>query len=287
MIFQNKHQNQKGYLALIGGAEDKKDSMIVLKSIVSLNNAKNVVVIPTATSYPVECGKDYQEAFRKLGVELVHVFDIREKKEADDPKYLELIESADMVYFTGGDQVRLVKVLEDTTLLERIRYLHLNKGLTIAGTSAGAAAASDPMTYDGDYEGLIKGTVEHARGFGFIENITIDTHFVARGRIGRMTQFLCTEIPNRGIGIGENTAILINPENIFEVVGTGIITVLDTTDISYSNVAKINPGERISIDGIKAGFLQHGAMFDINQWKVVGHKGYNIETPSEVLNNRN
>ncbi len=287
MIFFNKSENSKGYLALVGGAEDRKDNMIVLRSIVALNNAKNVVVIPTATSYPVECGQDYQDAFKRIGVENIHVFDIREKREADDPKYLELLDSADLVYFTGGDQVRLVSVLGETALIEKIILLHKTKGLTIAGTSAGAAAASNPMTYDGDNEGLIKGTVAHAKGFGFIENITIDTHFVARGRIGRMTQFLCTEIPNRGIGIGENTAILINPQNIFEVVGTGIITVVDTNDVSYSNVNAINTGQRISINGIKVGFLQHGAIFDITQWLVVGHKGYGIETPSEVLNNRN
>ncbi len=283
----SKNTDKKGFLALIGGAEDRKEKKIVLKSVVNINNAKHVVVIPSATSYPVECGKDYQDAFKSLGVANTEVFDIRNKAEADEPKYLEGIEKADMIFFTGGDQVRLVQALKESALLNKIRSLFFKKGVTIAGTSAGAAAAADPMTYDGDDDGLIKGTVDFSRGFGFIENVTIDTHFVARGRIGRMTQFLCSKMSDKGIGIGENTAILINPQNIFEVVGTGIVTVVNTSEIYYSNIEDIIPGQPISIDGIKAGFLQHGTIFDINQWKVVGNKGQNIKSANEILNLRN
>ncbi|MFO8067905.1 MAG: cyanophycinase [Bacteroidales bacterium] len=264
--------SKKGYLALIGGAEDRKEDKTVLKRTVEINNAQTIIVIPSATTYPIECGRDYEDAFSSLGVKTVHVFDIRNPKEADDNKYLELLDSADMIFFTGGDQVRLVKALKGSALLKKIHNLFINKGITIAGTSAGAAAASDPMTYDGDNEGLTKGTIEFSRGFGFIENVTIDTHFVARGRIGRMTQFLCSEMSDKGIGIGENTGIIINPDGEFEVVGTGIVTVVNTSDVTYSNINDIIPGQKITIDGVKVGFLQHGAVFNLKQWSVVDNK---------------
>ncbi|MFW5792695.1 MAG: cyanophycinase [Bacteroidota bacterium] len=287
MELQNNITSQKGHLALIGGAEDRKDDMIVLKRIVNINNSKTIIVIPSATSYPIECGDDYKEAFGKLGVEDVRVFDIRDANEADDKKYLETIEEADMVFFTGGDQVRLVNALKNTQLIEKIHHLYQTKGLTIAGTSAGAAAASDPMTYDGDNEGLIKGTIEFSRGFGFIQNVTIDTHFVARGRIGRLTQFLCSEMSDKGIGIGENTAIIVNPDNEIEVVGTGIVTVVNTSNVTYSNINKIQAGQRITIDGIKVGFLQHGAIFDLKNWNSIGNKADSEIIPHKPNGKRN
>jgi len=257
----------RGYLVLIGGAEDRKGEKIVLRKIVNLNNAKNIAVIPTATSYPKACGEDYQYAFKDLGVETINVLDIREAKEADTPENFKMIQEADVIFFTGGDQVKLVNVLIDTQLITLITQQFYN-GTTIAGTSAGAAAASNPMIFDGDTQGLQKGTVNVGPGFGFIKNITIDTHFVARGRIGRITQFLFSQNIKKGIGIGENTAIVINSNDVFEVVGTGIVTVVDTSEISYSNYNIINANERISINGIKAGFLQAGCVFNIHKWDV-------------------
>jgi len=259
--------NQRGYLVLIGGAEDRKGEKVVLQKLVNLNKAKNIAVIPTATSYPKACGEDYYYAFKDIGVETINVLDIREKQEADKPEYLEMIKQADIIFFTGGDQVKLVNVLINTQLFTLITE-RFYSGTTIAGTSAGAAAASNPMLYDGDTQGLIKGAVNAGEGFGFLKNITIDTHFVARGRIGRLTQFLISKNVQKGIGLGENTAICINANNVFEVVGTGIVSLVDISEISYSNYNIINNSDRISINGVKAGFLQAGCIFDINKWEV-------------------
>ncbi len=260
---------KKGYLVLIGGAEDRRNEKVVLRKLINLNDAKNIVVITSATLYPTETAEDYYHAFRDLGIENVHVFDIRDNRETNEPGYLEKIDNADLVFFTGGDQVRLTRILLNTQLLKRIKERFLNEGLTIAGTSAGASAAANPMTFDGDNQGLIKGTVKHDEGFGFLENITIDTHFVARGRLGRLTQFLCNGFTQKGIGIGENTSITIKPDNTFEVAGTGIITVVSTKEVNFSNFDKIEDGERISIDGIKIGFLQDGSIFDMNTWEII------------------
>ena len=261
------NERNRGYLVLIGGAEDRKGEKIVLQKLVNLNKAKNIAVIPTATSYPKACGEDYFYAFKDIGVETINVLDIREASEADTPENFRMIEQADIIFFTGGDQVKLVNVLNNTQLITLITRQFYN-GTTIAGTSAGAAAASNPMIFDGDTQGLQKGTVNAGPGFGFIKNITIDTHFVARGRIGRMTQFLISQHINRGIGIGENTAVVINSLDVFEVVGTGIVSVVDISEVSYSNFNLINNNDRISINGIKAGFLQAGCVFNMQKWDV-------------------
>ncbi len=257
----------KGNLVLIGGAEDRKEEKTVLGNLIGINKAERVIIIPTATLYPVESGEDYYDAFRELGVKNVDIFDIRETREADRKSYLERLKKADMVFFTGGDQVRLTRILLDTRLINLIKHRFLHERLTVAGTSAGAAAAADPMTFDGDNQGLIKGSVKFDKGFGFIENITIDTHFVARGRLGRLTQFLCNGYTQRGIGIGENTSVTILPDHTMYVKGSGIVTVFSTEDVIFSNFNQIRDNEKITLDGIRLGFLQEGAIFDLHKWK--------------------
>lgn len=271
----------KGHLILIGGAEDRKEDKLILKKIVELNNAKTVTVIPSASCYPTGVSEDYYYAFKSLGVENIQIFDIREQSEADTDKYLQEIEQSDLVFMTGGDQVKLFHVFRNSELLEKIKDLHFNHGLNIAGTSAGAAVASNPMIYDGNIHGLKKGSVHFSEGFGLIKNVTIDTHFISRGRLGRLTQFLCTGITSYGIGLGENTAIFIRPDNTFEVAGTGMITVVDTKNVSFSNYKEINEDDPIVIHGINAGFLQHGSVFDLNTWKVVSAQIQTIQIPKE------
>lgn len=260
--------SKKGYLVLIGGAEDKKNEKVVLQKVVSINNAKNAVVIPTASSYPTGLAEDYVYAFRALGVENVSILDIREKSDTERTDYIEKVANADLIFFTGGDQYKLVNVFNDTDLLQLIRSRY-NNGATIAGTSAGAAAACDPIIFDGDSAGMSKGSIHFCKGFGFINNVTIDTHFVSRGRLGRLTQFLSSGKSLRGIGIGENTAIVVAPDNTFEVVGLEMITIVNTENVSFSNYSQISENEPIVINDIRVGFLQSGCIFDLATWTVV------------------
>lgn len=275
-------KNQQGYLVLIGGAEDRKYDKTVLKNLVEINNAQNIVVIPTATLYPFECGEDYYYAFRDLGLKKIDIMDIREKNQGDKEEYLEMINEADLVFFTGGDQVRLTSILMDTKIMKAIKGRFLNEGLTVAGTSAGASAAADPMTFDGDNKGLIKGSIKFDRGFGFIKDITIDTHFVARGRLGRMAQFLCNSYSSKGIGIGENTSITILPNLTFYVTGTGIVTVVSTENLNFTNFEQIEEGERITMDGIQLGFLQHGAKFNLKTWRTLSCNKQPVKSTNKV-----
>ncbi|MCD4679172.1 MAG: cyanophycinase [Bacteroidales bacterium] len=258
----------KGNLVLIGGAEDKRRDKRILKRILNLNNADNIVIIPSASSSPKGISDDYYYAFRKLGAKKINTLDIRKKSEADKMEHLEKIESAELIFFTGGDQVKLVNILGNTKLLKNI-LIKYKEGATIAGTSAGAAAASDPMIYDGDYRGLTKGSIQHSEGFGFINNLTIDTHFIARGRLLRLSQFLTTGLSQKGIGLGEDTAIIIYPSEHFEVLGSGVVTVVNGKDITYNNYEKIDTNNRLNINGLKIGFLHEGCIFDLNDWKVV------------------
>ncbi|HNW99360.1 MAG TPA: cyanophycinase [Bacteroidales bacterium] len=277
----NTSSPQKGHIVLIGGAEDKKNDKQILKRVIGINNAKTAVIIPTASNYPAGLAEDYFYAFRDLGVENNFIFDIRERSETDKPEYLEKIEQADLIFFTGGDQFKLVSTLIDTQLFQKIVSKNL-RGATIAGTSAGAAAACDPILFDGDYNGLQKGTIRHFKGFGFIKNITIDTHFVSRGRLGRLTQFLTSGQSTKGIGIGENTSIIISPDNTFEVVGAEMVTVVNTENVSYSNFDEIKENDPIVINDIRIGFLQSGSFFDLNDWKVLPTNNFSNNKPEKV-----
>lgn len=276
-----ENTGRKGYLVLIGGAEDRRNEKIILKKVVSLNNAKNIVIIPSASNYPKGLAEDYFYAFKELGVQNSHILDIREKSDTDNTDFLEKIQSADLIFFTGGDQFKLVNTFLNTFMLEKIKERYQN-GATIAGTSAGAAASCDPIIFDGDSGGLRKGTIHFSEGFGFIKNITIDTHFVNRGRLGRLTQFLSSGHSAKGIGIGEDTAIVINNNDVFEVVGSEMVTVVNTTDVSYSNYKQLNENDPIVINDIRIGFLQSGSIFDLKDWKVVSSHINNAPIPEEV-----
>ena len=273
-MFETRN-NKRGYLMLIGGAEDKSRDKTVLKKVIKTARAKNVVVIPSASSYPRDIINNYYDAFKSLGVKEVEGFDIRYPDEADRNEFLEKIEKADLIFFGGGDQKRLVEVFRGSRLLERI-WDRFNQGtLHIAGTSAGAAAASNPMTYDGDYNGFAKGSVNYSEGFGFLEGITIDTHFLSRERIPRLTQFLLTGKSFKGIGIDEDTGIIISPSLRFEVVGSGLATVINTEKITYSDYQEIRERDIYSANNVRIGFLAAGTKFSIKRWTVLKNYGKN------------
>lgn len=262
-------KTKQGLLILIGGAEDKKDDKIVLRKILEKTRAKNIIIIPTASYYTREVGNSYIDAFNSLGVENVETFDIRYEDEADREEYHEKLEKADLIYFGGGDQTKLVKTLINSKLFSRIKERFFEGTLHIAGTSAGAAAASDPTTYDGDYQGFNKGTVSFTKGFGFIDDVIIDTHFLARERIPRMVQFLISGEYTKGIGIDEDTAIIVYPDYRFEVVGSGMVTIINTDKITGSNYIQIKEKDIYSVNNIRIGFLAPGTTFSIKRWSIL------------------
>ena len=261
--------NKKGSLVLIGGNEDKTRNKEVLKEIVQVNQAKKVVIVPSASKYyPRQLGEKYQIAFRDLGAETIDVLDIRSREEADKEEHFKLLNDAECIFFTGGDQVRLVEMLSETKLLYLIKQRYEN-GCTLAGTSAGAAAASNPMIYDGDEMGFLKGSVNHTEGFGFIENITIDTHFLVRGRIARLAQFLLRGYSDIGIGIAEDTAIIYSPKETIRVVGNGMITLINSKNLQYTDYQQTKIDEQFTSDGYTLSFLAPEAIYDLKKCKII------------------
>ena len=253
---------------MIGGNEDKRRNKTILKSLIEINNAKNMVIIPTASSYPRSLGEKYFRAFKKLGLEHISVLDIRHQNEVDKDKNFAAIENADCIFFTGGDQVRLVKIFQNSQLMDLITK-KFREGSTIAGSSAGASAVSDPMIFDGDNKGFQKGSVNFGIGFGLLPDITLDTHFVERCRLSRLAQFLSSGKSDCGIGLAEDTAIFISPDHKFKVIGSGVVTVLNSKKMKYTNFDEIEKNEKFTTDGLQISFLSNGTVFCLEQGEVL------------------
>jgi len=257
-----------GRLVLIGGREDKRGNRAILRRIVEINDARCVVVIPSASAYPRPLSSTYRKAFEALGVDRVEIVDVRKRREAELGLGVEVVEEADAVFFTGGDQVKLTRALAGTPLMHAI-WSRFRDGATVAGTSAGAAAAGEVMIYDGDGRGFRKGSVGMSRGLGLLSGgIVVDTHFLARGRLARLAQVLSADARLRGLGLAEDTGVVITPDRRCEVVGAGHVTVLSAGDLETSTYQDAGRGEQLTMDGFRLGFLAPGSVFDLEAWRV-------------------
>ncbi|MCG6894754.1 MAG: cyanophycinase [Desulfobacteraceae bacterium] len=259
----------KGYIFLIGGAEDRDGDRSVLRTIIEKTSPANIAIIPTASAYPKEVDRCYTGVFSDLGVNTVRCLDIRYRDEAERPELLDAVEAADLIYFGGGDQAKLVDTLIGTRLFERIQSRFDAGSLHIAGTSAGASAIGDPIFYDGDRRGLEKGSIGISRGFGLIDAVAVDTHFSARNRLERLCQFLVSGTCRRGIGLDEDTGIMVYPNLHFEVFGTGMVTVVNSTYVTGSNYAEAREGDHLIFNNMRIGYLPPGTRFSIKRWSIL------------------
>jgi cyanophycinase len=270
-------KNAKGYLLPIGGAEDKgiaekkqnpADHFIdffrdgILRHMLDLLDPEKeaiIELITTASSIPVEIAGIYKEAFNCLGCGQVRHMHIAKREEVDTPDNLERIKACSGVVFTGGDQLRLSTVMGGTDLLKLIRRRYMNDLFVIAGTSAGAMAMSSFMIYEGSAQrGHLKGEVKITTGFGFIQNVIIDTHFEKRGRFNRLAQSVAAQPGVLGIGMAEDTGIIVCPGNLIKVIGSGIVTIINGKSIHRSNIADIAVGRPISIEHMTVSILCNG-----------------------------
>lgn len=272
-----------GLLFLIGGAEDRQGDKQVLRQLVDRTRARRIVIVPTASAYPKDASCDFTEAFTDLDVADVACLDIRYRDEADRDGHLDLLKRADVVFFSGGDQVKLVNTLKQTRFIDLIRARFNAGKLHVAGTSAGATAAGNPMIYYGNRNGLKKGTVKHADGFGFIDGVAIDTHFSARKRLSRLSQFLISGNCPKGIGLDEDTGIVIDAQRRFDVVGSGVVTVLDGAAVTDSNFHRVQKGDPLRFANMRLGVLPAGSRFSIREWAVIDARDVReCDTPSLV-----
>lgn len=284
--------NCKGKLIIIGGAVDKgsfsetnfdKDvanninffEKGILKRIINESKLKEnsrIEIIPTASSIPNEVGAEYVKALKYLNAENTDVLLIDKREQANDEAVLARLEAADVVMFTGGDQLRLTSLLGGSKFHDLLMHKYENEDFVYAGTSAGAAAASNNMIYQGSSsEALLKGEVKITSGLSIIDNVIIDTHFVKRGRIGRLFQAVVGNPRLLGIGLGEDTGLLITNNNEMEAIGSGLVILVDGREIKDTNLTDVALGQPISINHLVTHVMSMHDTFDLSTYKMKIH----------------
>lgn len=268
----------KGCLLAIGGKESKGDKEMtedqqrnvdfeseeILKFFKEKLKGDNptVAFIPTATTLPEEVAKEYVRVFKEIGLTNVKVLDIRTREDAQNDEYLKIIEQAEGIYFSGGDQLRLTSILGGTKLLQLMKERFTYDNVLVAGTSAGATALSTPMIYEVMSKGgFIKGDVRITTGLEFLKNVAVDTHFIQRGRLVRMAQCIVTNPGCIGLGLEEDTAAYITEGKELTVVGSGLITIVDGMNLIGTNIYDIEAGEPFSARGLTVHLLSNGEKY--------------------------
>lgn len=256
----------EGSLIIIGGAEDKKGDKKILKEVCKkLDKETDILVIATvASELPEELGTEYKSIFEELGVKNIRILNIRERKDACDRNNVYIIQDAALIFFTGGDQLRITSLIGGTPIYLMMKNIY-EKGCTFVGTSAGASVMSGTMIVTGpDEESPKKCTLKMAPGLGMIKDVIIDQHFAQRGRIGRLLVGIAENPQSLGIGIDEDTAIVVSEQGEFKVIGSGAVYVIDGSSITYSNVSEQHPDETLSIFNVKLCVLKSGDRFNLN-----------------------
>lgn len=258
-------EKKQGTLVVIGGGEDKEGRKTILKEVARCVGSGRLLVTPVASHEPEGYFGPYEEAFKDLGIEDVQELDIRTREDANNPDKLALFEGATGLLFTGGDQLRITSQLGGTQFWERLKAIYDNGGV-IAGTSAGASAMCETMLVQGTgRESHRIGDISLAPGLGLIKDAIIDQHFAERGRMGRLLGTLAPNPRVLGIGIDEDTAIIIEDEQQFRVVGNGAVYIVDGSGVTHSNIAEENEGRALSIFGVQLHVLSHGDKFDMER----------------------
>jgi cyanophycinase len=262
----NNHSDdaERGYIVPIGGGEEKAGNPEILDRFVEICGGRKarIAVIPTASELK-ETGRNYEKLFRKLGVERAQVLNLLTRKDCQEREPLDYIERSDGVFLTGGNQLRLSTTLGGTPVAQMIRRQNA-KGMHVAGTSAGAAFMPEHMIAGGE-EGSTPSPamVTMAPGLGLTNNFVIDQHFRQRDRLGRLLTALAYNPFAVGIGLDEDTAAFIRPGDDLEVVGSGGITIIDPTNLSYSSMDRARRGDPVSLIDVKLHILIAGGRFEI------------------------
>ena len=255
----------KGDLIIIGGAEDKEGDKEILKKVCnSINKEEDIIIIATvATEYPKEAFEKYRKIFSGLGVKNIKGLNIETREDSLIPNNIDLIREAALIFFTGGDQLRITSLIGGTLIYDTLKE-SIQNGCIMVGTSAGASVMSETMVVKGeDDESPRKCTLKMAPGLGLIEGVMIDQHFAQRGRIGRLLTGIAQNPEVLGIGIDEDTAILVSDKGTAEVIGSGAVYFIDGSGITYSNVSEQYSNEILSMFNVKLHVLKEGDKFDL------------------------
>ncbi|HYJ38342.1 MAG TPA: cyanophycinase [Chitinophagaceae bacterium] len=275
----------KGKLIAIGGAEDKGTDLEkgeihrsnlnffelgILRRIVEEagGTSSRIEIITTASSIPHEIGDNYMNAFGKVGSTNVGVMHIRRREDALNDQYLERIRHCDAVMFSGGNQMRLSSIFGGTEFLEIVHQRYQEENFLVAGTSAGAMAMSNTMIYEGNStRAHLKGEVKITTGLSFMRNVIFDSHFEKRGRFGRLAQAVAANPSCVGIGLGEDTGMLVTDGNKMEAIGSGLVIIIDGRHINHCNIADIPDGCPVSIENLLVHFCEKGNGYLVKERK--------------------
>jgi cyanophycinase len=255
----------RGWIIPIGGAENKENDRHILERFVRCSGGReaDIVVIPTASRLH-ETGPRYERLFKDIGAARVEVMDFDTRRDCHERGRLERLEQATGIFFTGGNQLRLTTLLGGTPVAKLVRIRNAN-GVTVGGTSAGASILSEHMIAFGD-EGssVISGSVRLAPGLGLTNRFIIDQHFRQRDRLGRLLTALAYNPFAIGIGLDEDTAAFIGPDETVEVEGSGGVTIVDAADVSYSSMDSVTEGQPVCMLGLRMHVLVAGATFNMH-----------------------
>lgn len=278
-----RHSKIKGTLIPIGGNEDKgieeneKYTLEfiqegILYHVVQQAGGKDahIVVIPTASSIPVEVGENYLSAFSALGCKNVTVLDIRSVEDSEKQTSIDLVKQANCIMFSGGDQSKITNKIGGTTIHKIMLDRYQNEtGFVIAGTSAGAMAMTKEMIAGGSpKDAFVKGAVTMYKGLGLIPELIIDTHFIQRGRFGRVSQAV-SKFPNLvGFGLAEDTGMIIKNGNDCTVIGSGMVIVFDGHKLTHNNEKVLEEGTPMTMVNLVVNILTNGDLYNIENRQV-------------------
>ncbi len=268
-----------GHLLVIGGAEDKYNERRILKKFLQLagEDKAEVLIVPVASDFPEFAADVYTQAFRNLGVANPRVLRATSRQDVVQADHEALLDGVTGVFMTGGDQMRLVSILGGTKFADKLRSLVRETNIVLAGTSAGAAGMSTSMIVRGESTSHPhRNSVSLSPGLGFLKNIIIDQHFTERGRISRLITAVSYNPYNLGIGIDENTAIILNGKGILEVFGQGSSTIVDGSQITFNEIAEVADHESFSVCGVQLHILRDGLVYDYRE-------RHPLQPPTEFL----
>lgn len=288
--------NSTGTLIPIGGNEDKgiyENEIFhlefieegILSRVVKESGGRDamIVIIPTASSIPEQVGESYLKAFGKLGCANLHIMDIREREQSEDAEFISLIEKTDCVMFSGGNQSNITQIIGGTTIHKVLMKRYKHDKLVIAGTSAGAMCMTQEMITGGSsQESFIKGAVGMSDGMKFVNYLIIDSHFIRRGRFGRLAEAVAKFPDLIGIGLAEDTGLVLK-DNIFEVIGSGMVILFDARNAKHNNHALMEDGMPMSLTNLKTSILASGDLFNIKKKKVKVHPIHLAQTDTQSL----
>lgn len=280
-----------GKLIAIGGAEDKGTDLEtgeihrsnlnffelgILRRIVEEAGGPDsrIEVVTTASTIPHEVGNNYLDAFGKIGCTNIGLLHIRTRTDAMSAESMERLRNCDAVMFSGGNQLRLSATFGGTEFLKLLHKRYWEERFLIAGTSAGAMAMSNTMIYEGNAtRAHLKGEVKITAGLAFTDQVIFDSHFEKRGRFGRLAQVIATNPSCIGIGLGEDTGMLVTGGNKMEAIGSGLVIIIDGHNIRHSNIADIPEGNPISIENLVVHFCEKGNGYLLKERKFLMQAG--------------